>query len=107
MGPLITLIQNEKLVKDLAIALSELIDDQTYIVLGIDFCHLGLRYGDPFSASFEHGQKAIELDKKLIELSFNGNSKELLSRCYSIWTRLCCLNSFCWICSSIGLNQFF
>lgn len=78
MGPLVTLIQNEKLVKDLAIALSELIDDQTYIVLGIDFCHLGLRYGDPFSASFEHGQKAIELDKKLIELSFNGNSKELL-----------------------------
>lgn len=81
VGPFITFF--DKKVKDsvekFVEGISELIDDKTYIVLGIDFCHLGLRYGDPFEVSEFHIKKALEIDKKLIELTFNGTTEEFLN----------------------------
>ncbi len=80
IGPLITFF--DKKVKDsvekFVEGIAELIDEKTYIVLGIDFCHLGLRYGDPFEAGEPHKKSALEVDKKIIELTFNGSSEEFL-----------------------------
>lgn len=82
IGPLITLLdeKNKDLVEKFTEGLAELIDDKTYIVLGIDFCHLGPRYGDPFVVSEVHIHKALETDKTLIDLTFNGSSEEFLTK---------------------------
>ena len=82
VGPLITFLENKnkQLVEKFVEGLSELIDERTYIVLGIDFCHLGPRYGDPFEVSDVHIKKALETDKHLIELTFNGSSEEFLNK---------------------------
>jgi len=57
-----------------------LIDDRTYIVLGIDFCHLGPRYGDPFAVNEGHIKKALETDKQLIEITFNESPEEFINK---------------------------
>jgi AmmeMemoRadiSam system protein B len=57
--------------------LADLVDDTTYIVLGIDFCHLGLRYGDPFPAGDEIASLALRFDKRVLELAFQGETQAL------------------------------
>jgi len=92
IGPL-TIFLDEKMkdsVEKFVEGLAELIDDSTYIVLGIDFCHLGLRYGDPFEASEIHKRKALEIDKKIIELTFNGTSKEFLEEAKKVYPMKIC-----------------
>ncbi|PMP66951.1 MAG: AmmeMemoRadiSam system protein B [Thermodesulfobacterium geofontis] len=81
VGPLIIFFENKtkELLEKFISALSELFDERTYLVLGIDFCHLGPRYGDPFEVSEVHIQKVLETDKKLLELTFNGTSEEFLN----------------------------
>ncbi len=82
IGPLITLLdeKNKDLVEKLIEGLVELIDEKTYIVLGIDFCHLGPRYGDPFIVSQAQINKVIETDKTIVHLTFNGSSEEFLNK---------------------------
>ncbi len=72
--------QNLELVHKLVEGLLELFDERTYMVLGIDFCHLGLRYGDPFPLDFQLAERALHLDRELLELSFSGKSEELERR---------------------------
>ncbi|MFN3406853.1 MAG: AmmeMemoRadiSam system protein B, partial [Caldimicrobium sp.] len=71
------LFSNKALVEALALALIELLDEKTFIVLGIDFCHKGLRYGDPFSVDGSLAQKILETDKTMIDLAFHGESEAL------------------------------
>ncbi|MFN4132439.1 MAG: AmmeMemoRadiSam system protein B, partial [Caldimicrobium sp.] len=71
------LFENKALVEMLVSALIELIDERSYLVLGIDFCHLGLRYGDPYPINESLTQKALEVDKTLLELTFEGKVKDL------------------------------
>jgi len=77
IGAFRVLKENEELLDKLLEGLLELLDEKTYFVLGIDFCHLGLRYGDPFPLDHTLAERALSLDRKLLELTFEGNSKEL------------------------------
>jgi AmmeMemoRadiSam system protein B len=78
VGPLPTFFEKKELIEKFAEGIAELIDDTTYIVLGIDFCHLGLRYGDPFEVSDAHIEKALEVDKTLIELTAKASTEEFI-----------------------------
>jgi len=82
VGPMITFFdkKTKDLVEKFVDSLIELIDDRTYIVLGIDFCHLGPRYGDPFAVNEEHIKKALETDKQLIEITFNESPEEFINK---------------------------
>ncbi len=71
------LFANKPLIENLVMGLLELMDDKTYLVLGIDFCHLGLRYGDPIPADEKISEKALEVDRELIQLAFEGKSRVL------------------------------
>jgi AmmeMemoRadiSam system protein B len=71
------LFSNEKLIDGLVEGLLDLLDERSYIVLGIDFCHLGLRYGDPVSVDENLAQSALKHDRDLLELAFSGKVKEL------------------------------
>ncbi|AEH44681.1 protein of unknown function DUF52 [Thermodesulfatator indicus DSM 15286] len=53
--------------KKLAESLRDLLDEKTYLVVGVDFCHLGLRYGDPTPAGENEKQKAREFDFNLLQ----------------------------------------
>ena len=75
VGPYILFKNYKELIEEFAKAIVELLDERTYIVLGIDFCHLGLRYGDPFAVTEKERKEAMELDKELIEKSFQGDSE--------------------------------
>ena len=75
VGPYILFKNYKDLIEEFAKAIVELLDERTYIVLGIDFCHLGLRYGDPFAVTEKERKEAIEFDKELIEKSFKGDSE--------------------------------
>lgn len=68
------LFQNKNLLEALVSGLLELIDDKTYLILGIDFCHLGLRYGDPLPADEALLKEALNLDNTLLQLTFEGKS---------------------------------
>lgn len=69
--------QNQELVEKLVEGLLELFDERTYLVLGIDFCHLGLRYGDPYPLNLALAERALHLDREIIEITFSGKSKNL------------------------------
>lgn len=71
------LIENRELVEKLVEALIELFDERTYLVLGIDYCHLGLRYGDPFEVDDTLKKEALEIDRTMTQLAFEGKSEEL------------------------------
>lgn len=68
---------NRELVFGLVDGLLELMDDRTYLLLGVDMCHRGLRYGDPFPADSLLAKSALERDKQMLELAFKGETKEL------------------------------
>ncbi|WP_231887712.1 AmmeMemoRadiSam system protein B [Thermodesulfatator autotrophicus] len=73
----------QQVFKKLVKALRPLIDENIYVVAGVDFCHLGLRYGDPTPASEKEKQKAKEFDFKLLQkvLAFDANGiYEMLER---------------------------
>jgi AmmeMemoRadiSam system protein B len=76
-GPFMLFKEHKKLVEEFAQAIAELFDDNTYLVLGIDFCHLGLRYGDPFAVTEKERKEALELDRQLMESSFEGAPEEI------------------------------
>jgi len=63
----------EPLYREWLSALRELWDERTYLVLGIDFAHLGLRYGDPFPAGEREGREALRRDRALLEALFSGD----------------------------------
>lgn len=71
------LFANKNLTDALVEGLLDLLDDRTYILLGIDFCHLGPRYGDPIAVDETLSQSALENDRTLLELAFSGKVKEL------------------------------
>ncbi len=77
VGPFLLFKEHKKLVEDFAQAIVELFDERTYLVLGIDFCHLGLRYGDPFAVTEKERKEALELDKELMESAFEGASERI------------------------------
>ncbi|MDK2861360.1 MAG: hypothetical protein PWP33_563 [Thermodesulfobacterium sp.] len=81
VGPMPTLFENPELTEKFAEGLAQLMEDgKTYLVLGIDFCHLGLRYGDPFEVSEEHAKQALKNDETLLNLVFNGTKDEFLEK---------------------------
>ncbi len=69
--------ENEDLLDKLVEGLVELMDEKTYFILGVDFCHLGLRYGDPFAVNEELCSIALKFDQTVIELSAKGESEAL------------------------------
>lgn len=71
------IFENKSLVEILVSSLIELMDENSYLILGIDFCHIGLRYGDSLPVDETMAQKALEADKTLLELSFEGKVDEL------------------------------
>lgn len=75
VGPHILLEEAGELTYRLVEGLAELFDGMTYIVLGIDFCHLGLRYGDPFPAEDGIASLAMRFDKQIVELAFRGDTQ--------------------------------
>lgn len=77
IGSHMVLFSNKSLVESLALALAELIDEKTFIVLGIDFCHKGLRYGDPFPVEEPLVREILDIDKTMIDLAFKGESSAL------------------------------
>ncbi len=77
VGPHQLLDAGGELTEKLVEGLADLMDDTTYIVLGVDFCHLGLRYGDPFPAGDEIANIAMRFDKKVLELTFQGEVQAL------------------------------
>ncbi|MEZ0344091.1 MAG: AmmeMemoRadiSam system protein B [Caldimicrobium sp.] len=77
IGSLLTLKQNQELVNQFIEGLIDLFDDRTYMVLGIDFCHLGLRYGDPVPLDFQLAERALHLDREVMELAFSGKRRDL------------------------------
>ncbi|NPA49514.1 MAG: AmmeMemoRadiSam system protein B [Thermodesulfobacteria bacterium] len=59
---------NQKdLLDTLARAISSLADEKTYFVAGVDFCHLGLRYGDPKPAGEKEKKEALLFDHQLLQ----------------------------------------
>ncbi len=54
----------------LAQVLGKLADEETFFIAGVDFCHLGLRYGDPWPAGTEEKKKALAYDARLLEKIF-------------------------------------
>jgi len=84
MGPLPAVLHTKELVDQFVSALAELVDDTTYIVLGIDFCHLGLRYGDPFEAGAKEGEAALSLDKQIFDALGSISSEEFLEKAKNI-----------------------
>lgn len=76
VGSFFILKQNKELVDKVIEGLLELFDDRTYFVLGVDFCHLGLRYGDPKPLDFHLVERALNLDRELLEIAFSGKSKD-------------------------------
>ncbi|QJA05495.1 AmmeMemoRadiSam system protein B [Thermosulfurimonas marina] len=54
-------------------------DENTYLVLGIDFAHLGLRYGDPQPAGPAEGLQAVARDRALLEALFSGDYGRFLA----------------------------
>ncbi len=78
VGPLESVAGSKELIDAFAEGVVELLDDHTYLIFGIDFCHLGLRYGDPVPVSDYHKEKALEVDKRILELSFEGNEEDFL-----------------------------
>lgn len=82
IGPLIAFFDEKfkDLTENFVNALVELIDEKTYIVLGIDFCHLGPRYGDPFIITKDHMEKVLETDKQVIEFTFTKSPEEFINK---------------------------
>ncbi|WP_038055435.1 AmmeMemoRadiSam system protein B [Thermodesulfobacterium hydrogeniphilum] len=80
IGPLPTFFPQKDLVEKFAEGIAELLDDSTYLLLAIDFCHLGLRYGDPFEVTDKHINRALEVDKTLIELTSKASTEEFLDK---------------------------
>ncbi|WP_456370092.1 AmmeMemoRadiSam system protein B [Thermodesulfatator atlanticus] len=73
--------ESKNSLEKLAQALKRLVDEKTFLVTGVDFCHLGLRYGDRQPAGEPEKQKAKmfdhELLKKLLSLDAEGFYKTL------------------------------
>lgn len=85
VGPLPLFLETIDQVERFAEAIAELMEDKTtYLVLGIDFCHLGLRYGDPFKVSDEHKIQALTLDQNLINMTGKVTAKEFLDKAKEI-----------------------
>ncbi len=80
IGSLSNILNQKDLVNAFVEGILELMDEKTYIVLGIDFCHLGIRYGDLFPATEAHKLRALEVDKTLLELSVNGEEEKFLEK---------------------------
>lgn len=79
IGPLFLIIEVLDQAEKFSEAIAELMTDETtYLILGIDFCHLGLRYGDPFKVSEQHRDQALELDRNLINMTGKVSPQEFL-----------------------------
>lgn len=78
MGPILAVKHDPKIMDSFAHALADLIDEQTYVILAIDFCHLGLRYGDRFEVTEAHVNQALDLDKKLFQGVTQNTPEEFL-----------------------------
>ncbi len=53
--------------KTVILALKDLVDERTYVVAGVDFSHLGTRYGDSFPARSRDADRALAHDGRLWE----------------------------------------
>jgi len=62
--------KHKEALEDLGQALAKLADEKTFFIAGVDFCHLGLRYGDPWPAGTEEKKKALAYDARLLEKVF-------------------------------------
>ncbi|MGC9016576.1 MAG: AmmeMemoRadiSam system protein B [Caldimicrobium sp.] len=77
IGSFFILKQNKEFVEKLIEGLLELFDERTYMVLGIDFCHLGLRYGDSVPLDVNLAERALHVDREILELTFLGKTNDL------------------------------
>ncbi len=58
---------NKRELEKLAKSLGKLRDAQTFFIAGVDFCHLGLRYGDSLPAQKADKEKALNYDRMLLQ----------------------------------------
>ena len=58
---------NKALLDRVAEAMRVLLDENTYFVAGVDFCHLGLRYGDERPAGEPDKRRALLFDHELLQ----------------------------------------
>ncbi|RUM87454.1 MAG: AmmeMemoRadiSam system protein B [Thermodesulfatator sp.] len=70
----------QPLYKSLLEGLQSLWDEKTYLVLGIDFAHLGVRYGDRHPAGPAEGLQAVARDRALLESLFSGDYPRFLAQ---------------------------
>ncbi len=61
-------------------ALRYLMDGSTYLVAGVDFCHLGTRYGDPYPARDRERSLALAYDRSLWEAILGLDARGFLER---------------------------
>ncbi len=75
---------SQKDLEALGEVLGQLADENTIFIAGVDFCHLGLRYGDPWPAGPEEKKRALAYDSKLLEkifaLDLSGFYEEIMSQ---------------------------
>lgn len=86
--------------------LREAWDERTYMVVGIDFAHLGVRYGDPYPAGEKEGAMAIATDRNLLEALFSGNYQRFLEEaCRALPYKVCGLSSLLFVANLVsGFN---
>ncbi len=77
IGSMQAILPNEEYIDKFVEGLLDLFDERTYLVLGIDYCHLGLRYGHQAPVNEDLLNEALKVDRYFTELAFAGSSKEL------------------------------
>ncbi len=60
-------LATKTLLEELAAKISALLDENTFLVAGVDFCHLGIRYGDPQPAGEKEKREALLFDHHLLQ----------------------------------------
>ena len=71
------LSQEKDLAERFVSALRELADENTYFVAGVDFCHLGVRYGDPTPAGESEKKRALAFDRRVLQHVFDLDAQGL------------------------------
>ncbi len=87
-------LEAQPLYRKWAEVLRKLWDERTYMILGIDFAHLGKRYGDAFFAGPQEGSRAVARDRQLMETLFRGDYRDFLEEARrSLSFKICGLSS--------------
>ena len=87
----------------LAAILRETWDERTYMVVSVDFAHLGIRYGDPYPAGDREGTAAMANDRRILEALFSGNYQRFLEEAFgALPYKVCGLSSLLFVAGLIS-----